>query len=61
MVTQILCGKTLVENQEKRRKMTERQYENSKPNSARDIVKLAEKIVVIKERTGSLETIAEAK
>ena len=41
--------------------MTERQYENSKPNSARDIVKLAEKIVVIKERTGSLETIAEAK
>lgn len=41
MVTQILCGKALVENIEKRDRMTEQQRKNSKPDSAKNIISLA--------------------
>lgn len=42
MLTQILFGKMLIENDEKRKKMVKQQNINSKPNAAADIVKLAE-------------------
>ena len=47
MLTQILYGKMLVEDKEKRRKMLNSQHENAKPDAAVNIVRLAEKMLEV--------------